>query len=56
MNVPTDDQPWHLATCLQCEPRLAQPFRDKAERDAWAVAHTTVHSEVLLQTDPKVEP
>lgn len=33
------EQPWYLATCLDCEPVLAQPFRDSDERDTWAAAH-----------------
>jgi hypothetical protein len=39
---------WYLATCLDCVPILPQPFRDKAERDEWAGAHTTTGHRVLL--------
>jgi len=30
---------WFLATCLDCQPTLPQPFRDEGQRDAWRTAH-----------------
>ncbi|SRX93600.1 hypothetical protein MSP7336_01839 [Mycobacterium shimoidei] len=30
---------YHLATCLNCQPLLQQPFDDPAARDRWLDQH-----------------
>lgn len=42
------DEHWFLATCLNCEPPLPQPFRDEAACEAWAKEHGTIGHEVVL--------
>lgn len=52
--VPVPTRLWHLATCMECEPRFPMPFDDKQKRDAWAVGHTDVHSNVLLHAEERI--
>jgi hypothetical protein len=45
---------WYLAICEDCQPLLPQPFRDSAERDAWAKAHAeTGHTVARVDGDPR---
>lgn len=39
-----DEKPtevWYLALCVNCEPLLTMPFRERAERDEWVRAHVS---------------
>ena len=45
---------WWLATCANCRPALAQPFRDRCERDRWAWAHNEgTRHRVILHSVPR---
>ena len=45
---------WYLAVCLECTPRLSQPFTDEAARDTWAAQHeeTAGHGVALVNRYP----
>jgi len=44
------EKTWYLATCLDCEPILPQPFRSEDERDWWAKGHRVTGHTVVNQT------
>jgi hypothetical protein len=43
---------WYLAIYLDCQPILPQPFRDKAERDAWASTHEEATDHMVVRSMP----
>lgn len=47
------DAVWYIALCADCLPSLPQPFSSKAERDAWAAAHSATGHDVDVHEEPR---